>query len=419
MKQLFVDHAVSQVSDYHFDGLRFDFTEPIKTVGGKAGWEMLREINRQLHFLQPGTFTMAEQFDYDPNITEPSGPHDQGGGGFDAQWYTEFQHRLVNDSSNPGIIQAAANGQKTNIDGFMNLLTNPRGIGGWDKAVSMISNHDEVGNATRTIDVADGASTSKIPDDWARGAARFAAGMGFTGPGTPMFFQGDESMAQNSFKWGIPGTWDLGWDWQKLGAELGLEEPPLRRRAAEDLRAALPALRRGARERPRVPGALPRRSRRLHRPREAAASDQREQAMLGIHRRQSVEFYKAAIALRKSSPAFAADAEVKRLYTHNDDSVLAFSRKAGNDEFVVVGSLNQSDLSGYRLELPPGQWKEVFNSDAQAFGGSNFGNEGGTFGGGSQPLESPRRRLLRAPEGGLIRAARMTRRSTTPNRASH
>ena len=44
-------------------------------------------------------------------------------------------------------------------------------------------------------------------------------------------------------------------------------------------------------------------------------------------------------------PAFlayivAATAEVNRVYTHNDDSVLAFTRKAGNEEYLIVGSLN-------------------------------------------------------------------------------
>ncbi len=36
VKQLFVDHVVAQVEELHFDGLRFDFTEPIKGTGGQG-----------------------------------------------------------------------------------------------------------------------------------------------------------------------------------------------------------------------------------------------------------------------------------------------------------------------------------------------------------------------------------------------
>src|SRR5262249_29659639 len=134
VKQFFVDHAVAQVEEFHFDGLRFDFTDPIKGTGGKDGWDMLREINRQLHFYKPNVFTAAEQFDYDPAITRPA-KSDDTGAGFDATWYTEFQHRLVHDNSNPSIIQQAAKGQQTNMDQFMNMITGPRGLDNWSKAV--------------------------------------------------------------------------------------------------------------------------------------------------------------------------------------------------------------------------------------------------------------------------------------------
>ena len=99
-------------------------------------------------------------------------------------------------------------------------------------------------------------------------------------------------------------------------------------------------------------------------------------AMIDITRRQSFNFYKDSIGLRNSSDAFSAAAEVKRVYTHNDDSVMAFTRKSGNEEFLVVGSLNKKNLEGYSLPLPPGQWKEVLNSDAAEFGGSGVGNYG-------------------------------------------
>ncbi len=58
------------------------------------------------------------------------------------------------------------------------------------------------------------------------------------------------------------------------------------------------------------------------------------------------------------------------MYTHNEDAVLAFTRKSGNEEYLVVGSLNRKNLEGYTMPLPPGRWKEVLNSDAAVYGGA-------------------------------------------------
>jgi maltooligosyltrehalose trehalohydrolase len=384
VRQFFVDHAVAQVRELHFDGLRFDFTEPIKHTGGKAGWDMLREINRQLHFLRPGVYTVAEQFPYDPSMTRPA-LSDGTGCGFDAQWYTEFQHRLVYDHerSRPGLIQAAAHGERTDVDAFMNLLTSPLGMDEWRKSLTMLSNHDEVGNAQRTLRTAQGKETSRFPSQWARGATRLAAGIAFTSPGTPMFFQGDESMARNDFRWGITSTWDLGWEWLRLGEHWDWEQL-----AFDDTRKALyerlfplsPAEREKSPEYQGLSAA----DRRVFEELAKLPAAGREQAMLDITRRQCFRFYQDALRLRRGSPAFRADAEVVRVHTHNDDSTLAYLRRAEGEEYLVVASLNRHPLAGYRMPLPPGRWKEVLNSDSARYGGMDFGNFGATLEGGPE-----------------------------------
>ncbi|SEU10405.1 alpha amylase C-terminal domain-containing protein [Stigmatella erecta] len=382
VKQFFVDHAVQQIAELKFDGLRFDFTEPIKGVGGKDGWEMLREINRQVHFINPHTWTVAEQFDYDPSISRPA-QADGTGGGFDAQWYTEYQHRLVNDNSKPGLIQAASRGLPTDMDAFVNLLTAPRGLDAWKKALTIISNHDEVGNAQRTMNTAEGAHPTDFPEQWSRNAARFAAGIGFSSPGIPMFFQGDESGAQNDFRWGNPSSWDSGWNWESLGKDWNWEQVTFndgQKATYERLFAMDPA----ARTSDAAYQGLGATDRQVFEHLAGLEPQQRTGAMLDITRKQQFAFFQDAIALRHSSPAFRADAEVKRVYTHNDDSVMAFSRKSGNEEYLVIGSLNRQSQEGYRMPLPPGNWQEVLNSDASAYGGNNVGNSGATLSGGAQ-----------------------------------
>jgi 1,4-alpha-glucan branching enzyme len=394
VRQFFVDHAVSQATDLHFDGLRFDFTEPIKADWGGAadGWNMLRDINAALHAQNPNFFTTAEQFNYDPWMTKSL---QDGGAGFDAQWFTEFNHRLVHDNGKPSLLQQAASGQKTDMDAFMNMLVNHvdgggNSIGDWGHAVTVLSDHDEVGNATRIITVADGGEQG-MPTQFARALARFSAGIALASPGIPMFFQGDESMAQNTFSWGDPSTWDTGWKWADLGKDWDwnhLQFNDAQKAVYQRLFALSPA----QREADASYQALSTSDRKVFTDLAALAPDMREKAMLDITRRQTFRFYQDAIALRKSSPAFDADAEVSRVYTHNDDSVMAFSRKKGDDEFLVVGSLNQKDLQAYKMKLPPGQWKEVMNSDSSLYGGGNFGNFGATLNdanGGEIPVNLP------------------------------
>jgi 1,4-alpha-glucan branching enzyme len=387
VKQFFVDHAVQQMQELHFDGLRFDFTEPIKGVGGKEGWEMLREINRQVHFFNPKAWTVAEQFDYDPSISRPA-QKDGTGGGFDAQWYTEFQHRLVNDNSKPGLIQAAARGGRTDMDAFVDMMTNPRGLDGWKNALTIISNHDEVGNAQRTMNTAEGDKPTEFPDQWSRSAARFAGGIGMAGPGIPMFFQGDEFGAQNDFRWGNPSTWDSDWSWEGLGKDWNWDKVTFNdaQKASYERLLAMPEQ---ARTQDAAYRGLSEADRKVFDHLAALPKEHRTEAMLDITQRQSHRFYKDAIALRNSSDAFRADAEVHRVYTHNDDSVMAFTRKSGNEEYLIVGSLNRKNLEGYTMPLPPGQWKEVLNSDAAVYGGSNFGNYGATLNGGNTKVNIP------------------------------
>jgi maltooligosyltrehalose trehalohydrolase len=389
VKQFFVDHAVAQIEDYHFDGLRFDFTEPIKGNGGKDGWDFLREVNRQVHFYKPEAYTVAEQFDYDPVMTKPAERGPNGGAGFNAQWYTEYQHRLVHDNDNPGIVQAAANGWRTNMDGFVDMMTNPRGVTGWRDALQIISNHDEVGNAQRTIDAAQpNGAKAELPPQWSRNAARFTAGIGLTGPGTPMFFQGDESMASNPFKWGTPNTWDSGWDWQKLGQKYDLPNVTFNddQKGKYERLFNVPADQRANNAEYKGLNAA---DKAVFDDLAKMAPADRTKTMVDITRAQSFKFYQDAIALRHSSPAFDAGAQVNRIYTHNDNAVMAYERKSGNDDFIVVGSLNKNSFNGYGLTLPPGQWKEVLNSDGAAYGGNNVGNFGATINGGQTQLNIP------------------------------
>jgi 1,4-alpha-glucan branching enzyme len=74
--------------------------------------------------------------------------------------------------------------------------------------------------------------------------------------------------------------------------------------------------------------------------------------------------------------------------TDRDQSVFSFLRQTsdGKDQTVVVLNLTPVPRSGYRLGVPrAGHWKEVLNSNAALYGGSNSGNAGGLD---TQPVPS-------------------------------
>jgi 1,4-alpha-glucan branching enzyme len=63
-----------------------------------------------------------------------------------------------------------------------------------------------------------------------------------------------------------------------------------------------------------------------------------------------------------------------------EDSVFAFLRQ-GNDEaklILVVSNMTPVPRQGFRIGVPrPGYWRELLNTDAEVYGGSNMGNGGG------------------------------------------
>ena len=63
----------------------------------------------------------------------------------------------------------------------------------------------------------------------------------------------------------------------------------------------------------------------------------------------------------------------------NENSVIAYARRARErDEIIVVCNFTPVTREGYRIPVPgPGYYREVLNSDAAAYWGSNAGNAGG------------------------------------------
>jgi 1,4-alpha-glucan branching enzyme len=88
-----------------------------------------------------------------------------------------------------------------------------------------------------------------------------------------------------------------------------------------------------------------------------------------------------------------------------ENSVYAFVRrgKAPGDDVVCVFNFTPVPRPGYRLGMPAlGQWAEVLNTDAAAFGGSNTGNLGGVRATAVQAHGRPASALLTLPPLGAL-----------------
>ena len=90
---------------------------------------------------------------------------------------------------------------------------------------------------------------------------------------------------------------------------------------------------------------------------------------------------------------------------------------------IVVASLNNSAFAnGYVMQkdllgIPDGGWKEIFNSDGEAYGGQNVGNRGAVIALVRRPAERrhPRGRLRRAREAVTSTTSPLERRRDAPD----
>jgi hypothetical protein len=90
------------------------------------------------------------------------------------------------------------------------------------------------------------------------------------------------------------------------------------------------------------------------------------------------QYYKDGIALRTSSPALFANAGHSVHHLNEGGNVIGWRRydNAGH-HFVILANFGNTDYSGYRVGLPiSGNWEEVLNSQAPAYGGSGATNPG-------------------------------------------
>ena len=100
--------------------------------------------------------------------------------------------------------------------------------------------------------------------------------------------------------------------------------------------------------------------------------------------KQLFRYYQELISLSRQLRSIRSH-NIDILHQSNANRVLAFKRWSGNEEVIIVASLNNTAFSnGYviqkdMLAIPDARWKEIFNSDAAIYGGQNTGNYGASI----------------------------------------
>ncbi|ACK73075.1 alpha amylase catalytic region [Gloeothece citriformis PCC 7424] len=339
VRKLFISSAATLLSEFHVDGFRADQTTSMhsynvlhadgRSMGNvnQFGAKFLREWSRTLKLIKPTVMLMAEDHS-DWNLVTVSAF--EGGLGFDAAWYSEFYHHLIGDTRQGNqyakLIPTAGYGDNRPL--AMDYFAGALGASG-DHKVVYHESHDEAGNASymeggqriesrRTIvSAVNGATLTESVRPYAEARTRFACGMTLLSAGTPMFFMAEEIGAQKQYRYGdfINNREDL------LGERVG-------------------------------------------------------------EGRFLFQYYGDIIRLRLNHSGLRSH-NIDIVYVHNANRIIAFRRWDDREEFLIVGSLSNFPFTdGYTIEnsrLSNGLWREIFNSDAQAYRGNNLGNGGATI----------------------------------------
>jgi len=329
VRHLFVSSAAALVDEFHVDGLRVDLTQAIHRDNvlhadnqrglGNAnvfGQKMLREWSRTLRLIKPGIMLIAEDHTGWSAVTQLP---EAGGLGFGATWLASFYHNLMGDSDAAGgrarLIKTAGEGGDgpLDIEQFADALVASQ----FNKIVYHES-HDEAGNAAGTartiVTAVNDAPLVGRTRDFAEARSRVAFGLSLLSAGMPMFFMGEEIGARQPYR---------------FNDFLSHREDLFHERAGNGARL--------------------------------------------------FRFYQDLIRFSRRHPATRARA-IDVVHSLGPTRVIAFTRAAGNDQLFVLASLrNEPFLDGYIIQTDPsrlsdGLWREVFNSDAAIYGGSNVGN---------------------------------------------
>jgi 1,4-alpha-glucan branching enzyme len=201
VRQYILDNVRMWLEEYHLDGLRFDSTGYIRSIGDAGteeipdGWSILQAINETVARQYRGRITIAEDLRSNDWLTKDVGA---GGAGFGSQWDPHFiqpiRQAVIAPRDEDRALERIRDAilYRYNDDAFERVIYS--------------ESHDDVANGQSRIpqDV-----NPEDPTGWhAQKRSTLAAAMVFTAPGIPMLFQGQEFLEGGWFRDTVPVDWD-------------------------------------------------------------------------------------------------------------------------------------------------------------------------------------------------------------------
>lgn len=204
VRQYLRDNALMWLEEFRVDGLRLDGTMFMRNANGLGGdtgadipevWSFFQELNSEINERFPRKLIIAEDLMDDERITKPT---DEGGAGFDSQWWGDFVHPVR-------AMVIREDDQQRNMDKLAQVVQFPAENA--FKRVIYTESHDEVANGKARVneEILPGESDSYF----AIKRSFLGAALAFTAPGIPMLFQGQEFAEDKWFSDGDPLDWQL------------------------------------------------------------------------------------------------------------------------------------------------------------------------------------------------------------------
>lgn len=202
VRQFIRDNAMMWLNDYRMDGLRFDMTLYVRTIGGNCGddipegWSLMQWINKEIRTLDKRRITIAEDL---RKVDAVTADPDLGGAGFNTQWDASFVHPVRETVVTP---DDAHRSMDVVRDAMLFKYDNDA-----FRRVVYSESHDEVANGKARVPY---EIDPEDPLGWfAQKRSTLAAALVFTAPGIPMIFQGQEFLQGGWFRDDVPLDWNL------------------------------------------------------------------------------------------------------------------------------------------------------------------------------------------------------------------
>jgi len=324
VRKMLISSAVTMATEFHVDGFRMDLTQALHSfnVLHLDGSPVPQANEAGIRFMREWTRTIRLFKPFTLLMSEDhSGwkaltrPQSIGGIGFDATWWSEWYHQLIGDATGDKTKACLIYKSGFGGDGPLNMELFGQVLLGTPRQVVYHESHDEAGNSNNSARTMQIAVNHMLLDNTRYWAeARSRVAAGLT-----------------ILSAGTPMFF--------MGEEVSAVNP--------------------------------------YRYNDFVNFKEDYQTMRGTTGAKMFRFYQDLIRVRIWAPALRSPS-VELVYTHNEDRILAFRRWSGDEEYLVIASLNNAAFEdGYPIEhdsLSGKTWLETINSDDEAYGGSDVLN---------------------------------------------